>query len=194
MSSRNVARNTVGRMLGYALAGGLAGIAATYAMDRVTRALMDRQRPAITAKEEAARGGKSAMEIAAEETSLALGRGPLTRPERKRWGQRLHWTTGALAGATYGAISAVRPGDWRQGLLYGAAVFALLDEAVPVALGMPGPGAFPWQTHARGLAGHLTYGLATHAALRALPTPVRPPTPSLRPWSRSFDLRGALRA
>ena len=31
----------------------------------------------------------------------------------------------------------------------------------------PGPRAFPWQAHARGLAGHLVLGLATEGVLQA---------------------------
>jgi len=31
----------------------------------------------------------------------------------------------------------------------------------------PGPGSFPWQAHARGLVGHLVFGLAAEAALSA---------------------------
>lgn len=45
----------------------------------------------------------------------------------------------------------------------------LVDEAATPALGLtPGPTAFPWQTHARGLAGHLAYGVATETALDVL--------------------------
>ena len=37
------------------------------------------------------------------------------------------------------------------------------------ALGLtPGPTAFPWQAHARGLVGHLTFGTVTDGTLRLL--------------------------
>ena len=32
----------------------------------------------------------------------------------------------------------------------------------------PGPMAFPWQAHARGLAGHLAYGVTSNAVLDAV--------------------------
>jgi hypothetical protein len=199
--SYNYAKPSTSQILGFALAGGLAGIAATWVMDRVTSAMLDRQRPEVTEREEAARNGKSAMGIAAEETALVLGQGPLTRRQRDRWSSRLHWSSGAVTGATYGALFALQPGaDWKRGLLYGTAVFLLMDEALPVAMGMK-PRAFPWQSHARGAVGHLTFGLATHAALRALQAPTASVVGSLgtngssyRPWSRPVDdLRGALR-
>ena len=37
------------------------------------------------------------------------------------------------------------------------------------ALGLtPGPNAFPWQAHAPGLVGHLTFGTVTDGTLRLL--------------------------
>jgi hypothetical protein len=44
-----------------------------------------------------------------------------------------------------------------------------MDELVNPVLGLtPGPAAFPWQAHARGLGGHLAFGAANDTALRAL--------------------------
>jgi uncharacterized membrane protein YagU involved in acid resistance len=55
-----------------------------------------------------------------------------------------------------------------EGAAFGAAVWLLVDEAANVALGLtPGPAKFPWQAHARGLAGHLTLGLVTEGVLQA---------------------------
>jgi len=43
-----------------------------------------------------------------------------------------------------------------------------MDEIGNVALGLtPGPRAFPWQAHARGLAGHLVLGLAAEGVMQA---------------------------
>jgi hypothetical protein len=67
-----------------------------------------------------------------------LGQGRLTKAERRKYGSTIHWTLGATAGAAY-------------------------------ALRLtPGPKAFPWQTHARGIAGHLSFAAAADAALRVL--------------------------
>jgi hypothetical protein len=47
--------------------------------------------------------------------------------------------------------------------------WAAIDEGLVPALGLTkGAGAFPWQTHARGLAGHLTFGTVTDGTLRVL--------------------------
>ena len=44
-----------------------------------------------------------------------------------------------------------------------------MDELVAPLSGLSsGPLGYPWQAHARGLAGHLTVGATTDAAVRAL--------------------------
>ena len=44
-----------------------------------------------------------------------------------------------------------------------------IDELLNPVLGLtPGPLAFPWQTHARGLGGHLAFGVATELVLEGL--------------------------
>jgi uncharacterized membrane protein YagU involved in acid resistance len=55
------------------------------------------------------------------------------------------------------------------GTAFGTAFWAFLDEGMVPALGLtPGPTAFPWQAHARGLVGHLTFGTVTDGTLRLL--------------------------
>jgi hypothetical protein len=56
-----------------------------------------------------------------------------------------------------------------RGVAFGTAFWLMMDEGAVYALGLtPGPTAFPWQTHARGLAGHLTFGAVADATLGAL--------------------------
>lgn len=56
-----------------------------------------------------------------------------------------------------------------KGLLFGFLGFALVDELLVPASGLAGPHRkYPWQAHARGLVGHLAYGLAIHAAVSFL--------------------------
>jgi uncharacterized membrane protein YagU involved in acid resistance len=44
-----------------------------------------------------------------------------------------------------------------------------MDELMNPLLGFtPGPQAFPWQAHARGLGGHVVFGLATEGVLQVL--------------------------
>lgn len=94
----------------------------------------------------------------------------LSEDERKKYGSTIHWGLGVGAGAVYGALRDRVPGaDWGNGLLFGTTFWALIDEGANTALGLtPGPSRFPWQTHARGLAGHLVFGLAADTALRLM--------------------------
>ena len=48
-------------------------------------------------------------------------------------------------------------------------IFVMVDELMNSVLGLtPGPAAFPWQAHARGLVGHVVFGAATDGTLRLL--------------------------
>jgi hypothetical protein len=149
--------------------GAIAGAVATWAMGRVTTFLYEREDDAARRREDAARGGKTAFGIAAEKGAGLVGR-ELTDEERQRLGAGVHWALGIGAGAAYGAVRGRVPGaDLAAGLLFGTLFWAVVDEGANAALGLtPGPGAFPWQTHARGLAGHLAFGAAADASLRAM--------------------------
>lgn len=152
-----------------ALKGAIAGAAAWWAMDRVLRRCYDRQGPAIRRREAEARGGVPALEVMAERLAGLAGIG-LSAEERQRAGTVLQWTIGIGTGMLYGAIRDRLPASGlRRGLLYGAAVSLLVDEGLIPLLGFaPGPLAFPWQTHARGLLGHLVYGAVAEAAMSGL--------------------------
>ena len=146
--------------------GAVAGAAATWAMDRVTTFLYARENPGARAREERARNGRTAYGRAAEKAARAVDE-ELSDEGRKRLGTALHWGVGIGAGALYGVLRRRVPAlSWGHGLAYGAGFWLLMDEGVNWALGLtPGPADFPWQTHARGLAGHLVLGTATDAAL-----------------------------
>lgn len=149
--------------------GAVAGAAATWVMGQVTTYLYEQEEKQAREAEDEARGGKTAYGVAAEKAAGALGR-ELSEEERQQAGAAIHWALGAGAGAVYGALRGRVPGaDAANGLLYGAAFWAVIDEGANTTLGLtPGPTAFPWQTHARGLTGHLVFGVAADTALRAL--------------------------
>ena len=90
-----------------------------------------------------------------------------TRTSGAQAGQALHWATGIGAGALYGVARKRWPAvAGAAGLPFGAAFYLVVDEVMNPALGFtPGPTAFPWQTHARGLGGHLVFGLALEVLL-----------------------------
>jgi len=123
--------------------------AATWLMDKATNALYERENPFAKQREDSARGGKTAFENAAERW---LG--------DRKFGNAIHWALGLSSGALYAALrNRSRKLGLGSGLLYGALFFAAIDEGMNTALKLaPPPKAFPWQTHVRGLAGHLLLG------------------------------------
>ncbi len=146
--------------------GAAAGAVATWAMGLVTNYMYEHEDPVARQREDAARGGKTAYGIAAEKAAGLAGV-QLSEEGRARAGSAVHWALGAGAGAAYSALRrrwpAVAAG---QGLAFGTAFFALVDEGANTALALtPPPGAFPLQAHARGLAAHLLYGAVTDTVL-----------------------------
>jgi hypothetical protein len=164
--------NGTRRVVAEVVGGAIAGAVATWAMGKVTTLLYEREAASVRRAEDTARGGKTAYGVAAQKVARAVGT-RLSVKERKRYGTRIHWALGASAGAAYRLIRDRLPGGLTRGLLFGTAFWLLADEGAVYVLGLtPGPQHFPWQTHARGLAGHLVYGAvadATLAGLEALP-------------------------
>ena len=166
MRNRNMRRHSVG---GDVVKGAIAGAVATFVMGKVTTYMYDRQSEKVRQEEDAARGGGSAYEIAAEKAASAAGTA-LDRPSREKAGSGIHWALGMGAGAVYAVLRRrFEPLGSAAGTAFGTAFWAFLDEGAVPALGLtPGPTAFPWQTHARGLVGHLTFGTVTDGTLRLL--------------------------
>ncbi len=148
--------------------GALAGAAATWLMGKVTTYLYEHENRVARHDEEAARGGQTAYASAAQKAAGLVGK-RLDHKTRESAGMAVHWSLGAAGGAAYGILRHRVPGiDAAMGLGFGLGFFLVFDELLPPALGLtPGPTAFPWQTHARGLAGHLAYGLTAETLLEA---------------------------
>jgi hypothetical protein len=162
-------RDHNGDLAGDVLKGALAGLAATWVMGQVTGYLYEKEGKQAREVEDEARGGKTAYGVAAEKTARVVGM-ELGEEQRKQAGSAIHWVLGAGAGAAYGAMRhRVPAADLGNGLLFGTAFWAVIDEGANTALGLtPGPTAFPWQTHARGLVGHLVFGVVADTSLRLL--------------------------
>lgn len=161
-----VRSGTLGRDLAK---GAVAGAVAWWAMDRLLMFLYDHEGSAVRRRETRARGGIPALEVMAERGASAAGV-PLTGRERQKAGTALQWTVGIGMGSLYGALRGRLPGARTgRGLGYGAAASLLIDEGLIPLLGFaPGPAAFPWQTHARGFAGHLLFGFVAETTLDLL--------------------------
>ena len=157
-------------LIGNATRGAVAGAAATWAMDQITTVMLTVQAPEVTAQEEAARpGGKSSVTNLVDRVETETG---LVVPPKRRAlvEQVVHYALGALPGAIYGVVRRWIPfARAGSGLFYGLGVFALNDEYMNAKLGLSsGPGAYPPETHLRGLAGHAVLGVATETGIQLL--------------------------
>lgn len=161
-------------MTGRMLKGAVAGVAATWAMTRVTAAFVEQQDEDSVEAEREARAGESAYARAAGEVGRLVG-ADLGERQRREIGEGIRWGLGLGAGVGYALLRPWLPGRGAgRGLAFGAAFFGLVDELALPRLGLaPGFAAFPWQTHVRGLAGHAVFGIASEAVLQALGDPGR---------------------
>lgn len=157
------------RLMTQLIKGAIAGAAATWVMGKATTWMYEQESQRVRDQENAARHGKTAYAVAAEKAGAASGV-ELSDDQEKRAGAAIHWTLGIAAGAAY----AVMRRRWPQtaamkGLPFGAGFFLVMDEFMNAALGFtPGPAAFPWQAHARGLGGHLVFGAVSEAVMEKL--------------------------
>ncbi|THF67642.1 hypothetical protein E7T06_19990 [Deinococcus sp. Arct2-2] len=102
-----------------------------------------------------------------ESSTAAMGRHLYTAithnvPEkgtRQALSEAVHWGTGVLGGAAFGAVLAQRQSP-ATGLLWGAGLWLLLDETITPLLGLQdGLRAGNIKTHGNRLGAHLAYGL-----------------------------------
>lgn len=142
------------------LVGLVSGFLGTKAMEPVTTAMYEAEPEADKRREKEVQP-RYAYVIAAERT-LGLFGVRLDEPSAQRWGSAFHYALGASWGLLYVLVGAVT--EWNPialGLGMGLVMFLLVDEAMNWVLGFsPPPDRFPMWTHARGLVGHLVYGLA----------------------------------
>ena len=114
-------------------------------------------------------GGGSRSHASAARKAAGLFGAELSDEQAKIVGEALHLGVGASMGSLYGAVRPHIPAPPIRGLAFGAVAWLIDDEIGNVAAGItPGSQAFPWQTHARGLAAHLTFGLLTQGILSAV--------------------------
>ena len=149
--------------------GAVAGAVATAVMDLAVRYLAEKEDPAARRQERRARGGKPPSRAAAEQVARSAGAELGPREERAA-GRALHWAAGITAGALYAALRPRFAGfDLGRGVGFGTGFWLLIDETVVPMLGLTaGPGAFPWQSHVRGFAGHVVFGTVTDSTLDLL--------------------------
>lgn len=146
--------------------GAVAGLIAGQAMGLVSSTMYEHEDRLARLREDWARGSKDSHQRAAEKLTEAIGLG------QSKLG--VHSVAAAIpvgmaagSAATYAQVRHcfAAPG-WLKGLGFGLSLCAIADQGAVPALGLsPGPTAFPWQTHARSIAAHATFGLAVEGLL-----------------------------
>lgn len=111
----------------------------------------------------------AAVRAASGVSELVFGH-RLTKDGKETGGAVAHYAMGATSGAVYGAAAELLPeATASAGLPFGAAVWALADEAIVPALGLSKwPTEYPLKTHVYSFVSHLVYGLTTEAVRRGV--------------------------
>lgn len=111
-----------------------------------------------------------ATEQAAQSAARLVAGARLRRADRQAGGAAVHYVTGAITGAAYGAFAEAKPGVTRwRGLAFGLACATLIDQiAVPLA-GFARPAwRYSLRTHVYAYASHAVFGIVTEAVRKAL--------------------------
>lgn len=160
-------------LLGTVLKGAVAGIVATWALDRVDWAMWEAEDSRHRAETRRARpGGMDPAHVAANRIAGAFGR-ELTPRQPHPLGVAIHYSFATVPTVAYAVLRhrtpAVAAGG---GALFGLAAALAEDEGMNPLLGLAAPPqAYPWQDHARSVVAHLVLGVVAEGVLRALDGP-----------------------
>ena len=160
------------------LVGLIAGLAASWTMDRFQDAWIAVSPPDDSKKKEdqarASEDGEESQDNATVKAAAAISEGlfehKLTGAEKKLAGPAVHYAVGATSGIVYGIASEFLPEvTIGFGLPYGTAFWLVVDEgAVPLLRLSKPPTAYPASTHIYALASHLVFGATTEGVRRLL--------------------------
>jgi uncharacterized membrane protein YagU involved in acid resistance len=137
-----------------------AGFLATKVMEKASMKMYKMEPEEVRKKEDDVRPGPP-YEIAAKKTAALFGK-ELQGLQVKKAGKAFHYGLGLGWAPVYAIVKHnTNLPPLVNGLLTGAAMFVIVDEGLTPALGFSAPNKkYPWQTHLRGFAAHLIYGLA----------------------------------
>src|SRR5438552_155432 len=160
------------------LVGLVAGLAASWMMDRFQDAWIAVSQPDDSKKKKAQtdpledRGESQddATVKAASAISEGLFEHKLTKAEKKIAGPAVHYSVGATSGIVYGIASEFLPEvTVGFGLPYGTAFWLVVDEgAVPLLRLSKPPTAYPASTHIYAFVSHLVFGASAEGVRRLL--------------------------
>ena len=172
MSSKN--QNPIkGAFCGLAAGAGASAVMDVYWMI-VREVPGDRPEQKPKGKNDGQDEGLPSTQIIADKVSEALTGKKVPKKDKAKAGVGVHYATGLICGAPFGIAAALRPRlGIVGGLLYGAAIWALLDEIALRALDMaPDAEKVPNSEHVQALGAHLVFGssmaLLTRLLLRLL--------------------------
>jgi len=143
------------KLLAGAAAGIVAGVLASFAMDRFQAAVT-----ALSPSDDSGGGDDPATVKAAEMVTQ------VPEADKPLAGQLVHYAVGTGLGLLYGILAEVKPGITAgYGTAFGTGTAALLDEAAVPAVGLgEAPRKTDATTHLYGLASHLIFGLVAELA------------------------------
>lgn len=147
----------------------IAGVPATWAMEKVTGLFWEHEDEEARKRYEEVTAALYPPMRMAEKTDDLLHLG-LSEEQRPYLAQGLHWAYGLGAASAYALLRHRLPvAAAGQGLLFGALFSLLGDEIFTSATGLAeSPREYRWQAHVRGLVGHLAFGLVADTALDLL--------------------------
>lgn len=151
------------------ITGVISGFVATQALDLIGTFIYENEDRKTYDEENLARGGRHAYEQGLVQLATLAGK-TLTEDQIRQYGWVLHRTFGIVGGVQYALLRNKFPKIGAGlGLLYGLGFFTIVDEIlVPATKQTPGPQKFNWKVHARGLAAHVAYGVASELTTRAI--------------------------
>lgn len=137
----------------------IAGLAGTKVMELFTT-WMYGVTPEAEKRREREVQSRASFVVAAERTMRLVGV-RLGEADAQRMGTAFHWALGITFGVVYWVAWLLSGWDpIALGLAVGLFMFVVIDEAANAVFGFAAPPQrFPLWTHARGLFGHIVYGL-----------------------------------
>lgn len=162
-------QKNVGDVVKGAVAGLVGGLVASLVMSEF-QALVSRLAEAGEKQKPEKKKEEPATVKAAKEISEGLFDHRLTKSEKDKAGEAVHYAMGAGSGLIYGVAAEIEPlTTVGAGLPFGTAVWIVADDLVVPALGLSKPiTEFPFSTHAYGLSSHWVYGFTTEVTRRAV--------------------------
>lgn len=164
------------RSLAVDLLGGIAsGLFASWVMERAHKRIWRFGSKRVLEREKQAMAGEPATIKVAETVAKPLGK-RLSREEKKKGGELVHYGYGAAWGAAFGVLSRRLDLGPLGGTLFGVALWLVSDELLVPLFGFSkSPREYPGTVHLKGLASHVVYGLSLGEAQSLLRARYRSP-------------------